>query len=69
MINRFLPTPFRVKTEANVKNVYVDNERKLLYILTFNSNVEVEVEKKSFLKIYSLFFRWLTLLVMAIARS
>ncbi|KAG1452444.1 hypothetical protein G6F46_009697 [Rhizopus delemar] len=41
MINRFLPTPFRVKTEANVKNVYVDNERKLLYILTFNSNVEV----------------------------
>lgn len=55
MINRFLPTPFRVKTEANVKNVYVDNERKLLYILTFNSNVEVEVEKTSFLKIYSLF--------------
>ncbi|CAO3688764.1 unnamed protein product [Rhizopus stolonifer] len=41
MINRFLPSPFKVKTNSNVKSLFVDNERQLLYILNFNSDIEI----------------------------
>ncbi|KAI9272615.1 Nup133 N terminal like-domain-containing protein [Sporodiniella umbellata] len=41
MINQFLPSPFRVKNDSSVKSICVDNERQLLYILSFNSSIEV----------------------------
>ncbi|CEG82472.1 Putative Carnitine O-acetyltransferase [Rhizopus microsporus] len=38
ILNRFLPTPLKMKSDSRVKSVVIDSERKVLYILNFDSS-------------------------------